>query len=70
MGRRGILGVDDADQAFELLYGLVVRDTQIRVLLGEVPPSPRQVRARAVVAVDQLWTLLEVGQRHDDDRGD
>jgi hypothetical protein len=54
----GVLDVSDADDAFELFYGLVVRDTQIRVLLGERPPSQRRVRARAAEAVDQLWALL------------
>ncbi len=41
----------DGERAFSLLYGLVVRDTQIRVLLGEEPPSARAVSARARDAV-------------------
>ncbi len=41
----------DGERAFSLLYGLVVRDTQIRVLLGEEPPGTRAIAARARDAV-------------------
>lgn len=41
----------DGEEAFSLLYGLVVQDTQIRVLLGEEPPSSREIAARARKAV-------------------
>lgn len=43
--------------AFELLYGLAVRDTQIRVLLGENPPTAKRLHARAEDAVRQLFVL-------------
>ncbi len=46
------------DQAFELLYGLVVQDTQIRVLLGESPPAPDEIAARASVAVERFVRLM------------
>lgn len=41
----------DGEHAFSLLYGLVVRDSQIRVLLGEEPPDARAITARARDAV-------------------
>lgn len=53
----GRLVVDDPAEAFGLLYGLVVQDTQIRVLLGEAAPSPEAVAARAGVAVDRFLLL-------------
>lgn len=53
----GDLSITDPAQAFELLYGLVVRDTQIRVLLGEPPPSPEVIRGRAAGAIEQFLVL-------------
>lgn len=54
---RGVLAFDDPSEAFELLYGLVVRDLQIRVLLGESPPCPDSLDARAADAVDVFLHL-------------
>lgn len=51
------LGRDDAAAAFTVFYGLLVRDTQIRVLLGETAPSGFEVSERADVAVEQFMTL-------------
>ncbi len=39
------------DRAFSFLYGLVVQDTQIRVLLGEPAPTARAIAARARWAI-------------------
>lgn len=44
--------------AFETLYGLVVRDTQIRVLLGEAAPGSAAITRRAKAAVDQFLQLV------------
>lgn len=41
----------NAEAAFSFLYGLVVQDTQIRVLLGEQAPSARSIGDRARWAV-------------------
>lgn len=49
--------IDDAASAFEVLYGLVVRDTQIRVLLGEPPPSRTAIVERARTAVNDFLRL-------------
>lgn len=52
------LAVPDAASAFELLYGLVIRDTQIRVLLGEPAPTAKAITRRAEEAIDQFLRLL------------
>ena len=44
-----------------VLYGLVMQDTQIRVLLGEPPPSASVVAERAEVAVERFLTLAAQG---------
>jgi len=54
---RGIVTFDDSEQAFSVLYGLIVRDTQIRVLLGESPPDPGTIDATAAAAVDHFLAL-------------
>lgn len=58
----GRLRLDDPAQAFEVLYGLVVRDLQIRMLLGEAPPSGRALSARAHSAVADFLTLASAGR--------
>ena len=47
----GVSPHPDAEAAFSFLYGLVVQDTQIRVLLGEQAPSARAIGDRARWAV-------------------
>lgn len=46
-----VLDIDDPRDAFTVLYGNIVRDTQIRVLLGERPPSGTEIEERATAAV-------------------
>ncbi|GAA2126673.1 TetR/AcrR family transcriptional regulator [Streptomyces synnematoformans] len=58
----GHLHLDDPEEAFQLFYGLVVRDLQIRVLLGEDPPGEDTVRAAAHTAVDRFLTLTANGR--------
>lgn len=53
----GRLRVDDPADAYRVLFGLVVQDTQIRVLLGEPPPSEAQMHTRARDAVDAFLRL-------------
>lgn len=53
----GRLSVPDPATAFELLYGLAVRDLQIRVLLGEPAPDKSALTRRAGEAVDQFLVL-------------
>ncbi|XVQ10070.1 TetR/AcrR family transcriptional regulator C-terminal domain-containing protein [Spirillospora sp. CA-255316] len=54
---QGHLRIDDPQEAFQLLYGLVIRDLQIRVLLGEPPPGRQELRTQAQTAVDRFLTL-------------
>lgn len=57
---REIIDAQDPEAAFQLLYGLVVRDVQIRVLLGEPAPGPARIRADAEQAVDRFFQLAGV----------
>lgn len=54
---RGDLAIDDPAEAFTILYGLAVRDMQIRVLLGEEPPDSSEIERRAAAAVDDFLAL-------------
>lgn len=53
----GILRVPDPGGAYRTLFGLVVRDTQIRVLLGDPPPKAGEIRAHAKAAVHTFLAL-------------
>eukprot|EP00873_Tetraselmis_striata_P030860 jgi/Tetstr1/451124/TSEL_038160.t1 len=54
----GLLDFDDADQAFRTFFGLVVRDTQIRMLLGEQRrPSEEKIAGQARRAREQFFAL-------------
>lgn len=53
----GELQCPDPAKAFEVLYGLAVRDTQIEVLLGADPPSTTAITRRAEEAVEQFLRL-------------
>ncbi|MGC5627027.1 TetR/AcrR family transcriptional regulator [Georgenia sp. Z1344] len=57
LGAAGVLRVSDPADAFRLLYGLAVQDTQIRVLLGEDRPTPAQIGATAESAVERFLVL-------------
>jgi AefR-like transcriptional repressor, C-terminal domain len=57
LAEAGVLDVDDPAEAFQLLYGMVVRDLQIRVLLGEPPPAPEALAAQARTAVERFLAL-------------
>jgi AcrR family transcriptional regulator len=57
----GVLDIPDPAEAFRVLYGLIVQDTQIRVLLGERPPSKPARRRQAHTAVDRFWQLYTTG---------
>ena len=58
LAEEGVLTIDDPAQAFTLLYGLVIEDTQIRVLLGEPPPSRAEIVRRAQVAMQRFLHLV------------
>jgi len=54
----GVLRPADPETAFRTLYGLVVTDTQIRVLLGEPAPDAGEVASQAERGVDQFLALF------------
>ena len=56
----GVLQVPDPARGFELLYGLVVRDTQIRSLLGDPAPSSAAIARQATAAVEAFFALTAV----------
>jgi AcrR family transcriptional regulator len=56
----GYLDIPDAAAAFQLLYGLVIEDRQIRVLLGEPAPAPAEANAHALTAVDRFLRLTSI----------
>ncbi|MGE7368283.1 TetR/AcrR family transcriptional regulator [Neorhizobium sp. NPDC001467] len=47
--RSGLLRFDDADDAYHTLYGLVVSDLHVRMLLGEQGPKDNTRQARKAV---------------------
>lgn len=53
----GVLRIADPVAAFRMLYGLVVQDTQIRVLLGDRQPTHAELRAQAAAAVETFVGL-------------
>lgn len=53
----GVLRVMDPADAFTVLYGLVIRDSQIRALLGEPAPAAAERRRRAAQAVEDFLAL-------------
>jgi len=56
----GLLAFDDAEEAFRSFFGLVGRDVQIRVLLGDpLKLSAMAIERDAKRAVDQFFTLFE-----------
>ncbi|WP_420408854.1 TetR/AcrR family transcriptional regulator C-terminal domain-containing protein [Hoeflea sp.] len=58
----GLLAFDDAGSAFRSFFGLVVADTQIRVLLGEDHrPDAAKIEAMSAHAAKQFLTLYGRG---------
>ena len=61
--RRGHIRYDDRDAAYHTLYGLIVRDLHVRMLLGEEGArQPQSFDAMAAEAVDQFFTLYGAQQ--------
>ncbi|MEZ5812146.1 MAG: TetR/AcrR family transcriptional regulator C-terminal domain-containing protein [Rhizobiaceae bacterium] len=55
----GLLDYADGEDAFRVFFGLVVADTQIRVLLGEARrPARHEIEARAGDAADRFLALF------------
>jgi len=57
--RRGLLKFDDSDDAYQVLYGLAIRDVHVRLLLGETAsPAEKDLKAQAETAVDRFYRLF------------
>lgn len=55
----GLLKFDEASEAFRVFFGLVIADTQIRVLLGEAGRlDEHEIAARARAASDRFLALF------------
>ncbi|WP_370539017.1 TetR/AcrR family transcriptional regulator C-terminal domain-containing protein [Aureimonas sp. AU22] len=66
-GRRaGLLAFADTDQAFSTFFGLTVRDTQIRLLLGDRPaPGTAEIERAARSATQQFFVLFGTSEQAD-----
>lgn len=53
----GVISVADPAEAFQLFYGLVIQDFQIRALLGQDPPDAETAATVANRAVGAFLTL-------------
>ncbi len=60
--REGHLTVPDPADAFRLLYGLTIADTQIRALLGEAPPDADEREGLSQAAVRRFLQFAGAGQ--------
>lgn len=58
-----VLALADPAEAFRLLYGLAVQDSQVRALLGEPPPGPDERARTARVAVQRFLELAGTSPR-------
>lgn len=57
--RHGLLKFDDAEDAYQVLYGLAIRDVHIRLLLGEAPsPAEKDLKTQAEMATDRFYRLF------------
>lgn len=59
--RSGAIRYDDAERAFAALYGLIVGDMHVRLLLGEAPAavaSPAAIAAHVRAALNDFYRLF------------
>jgi AcrR family transcriptional regulator len=61
--RAGLIAFDDANEAYETLYGLIVRDLHVRMMLGEdVSAIRKEFGRRAEKAVNAFLALYGTGK--------
>lgn len=53
----GYLSFEDADEAYRTLYGLIVGDAHVRLLLGDATEPPQDLEHQAARAVDSFFRL-------------
>jgi AcrR family transcriptional regulator len=57
----GLIDFAEAEDAYRVFFGLTVRDTQIRLLLGEaLVPDPRRIGREADAATDRFLMIFGV----------
>lgn len=62
--RRGHIVYEDREDTYRTLYGLIVRDLHVRMLLGEeTVKGPETMVARAEQAVEQFFALYGVREK-------
>ena len=62
----GLLAFDDTEEAFCTFFGLVVRDVQIRAMLGDRPvPDKQTIRQGTERAAQQFLALYGVPEKQD-----
>lgn len=67
--RCGHIAYDDLDDAYRSLYGLIVRDLHVRMLLGEANLLPSGVlEAQAAHAIQQFFALYGVREKETAER--
>lgn len=57
LANEGQLKIKDTGVAFQIFYGLVIQDLQIRVLLGEACPTDKVLKTHAQNAIEKFWLL-------------
>ena len=61
-GKAGLLKIEDIDAAFRTFFGLVLRDVQIRLLLGDnIQLGAAEIAADAAAATQQFIALYGAG---------
>lgn len=57
--RHGLLKYESSEDAYQVLYGLAIRDVHVRLLLGETPgPAEKDLKTQAKTAVDRFYRLF------------
>jgi hypothetical protein len=57
--RRGLIRYEDRESAYHTLYGLIVRDLHVRMMLGEDGArQPQLFEPMATEAIDQFFALF------------
>lgn len=59
LSKKNYLNIDNVAESFQVLYGLIIQDLQIRVLLGEDPPDNNARQHHAELAIEKFLSLYQ-----------
>ncbi len=59
LAKQNYLNTDNISESFEVLYGLIIQDLQIRVLLGENPPEDNTRQNHSRLAIEKFLKLYK-----------